>query len=283
MTSKAEVAERQSYSVLMSVYGKEKAEQLREAMDSIWAQTVKTDDLVLVCDGPLGAELEAVIDEMAREHPELRVHRLPENVGLGRALNAGLPLCKNELVARMDSDDISRPERCARQLAAFREDPALGIVSGTVEEFSLSPSQVEARRVLPEEQEEILRFAKSRNPFNHPCVMFKKSLVEQAGGYQDIFLLEDYHLWLRMLLNGAKGRNLPEALLWMRAGSGMYRRRGGWAYAKSQRKLFLFMREQGFISPGQYRKSVALRSLSALAPSALREFLFKAIMRKKSI
>lgn len=271
-----------SYSALMSVYVKEKAEYLRTAMDSIWNQTIPTDDFVLVCDGSLNTELDSVIENMQAAHPEtLHVVRLEKNGGLGNALNIGIKECKHELVARMDSDDISRPDRCERQLKMFQEHPDISVVSGIVEEFTTSTSEIEARRVPPETQNEIVQFAKKRNPFNHPCVMYKKSAVEAAGGYQDFYLLEDYYLWIRMLQNGVKGYNLQEPLLWMRAGSDMYKRRAGWKYAKSQKALFKYMKDSEFISGGQYIKSTIVRTCSSLTPNWLREFMFKTVMRKK--
>ena len=269
------------YSVLMSVYIKERAEYLQEAMNSIWKQSVPTNNFVLVCDGPLTFELDSLIEEMEKKHPNiLCVVRLKKNGGLGNALNEGIKYCKNELVARMDSDDISRIDRCERQLRQFQENPELSIVSGIVEEFSISTEQIEARRVLPEKQVEIIQFAKKRNPFNHPCVMYKKSTVEDAGGYQDFYLLEDYFLWVRMLQKGFVGYNLQQPLLWMRAGSEMYRRRAGWKYAKSQKALFKYMKETGFISGSQYLNSVLTRSVASLMPNGIRKFLFKHFMRK---
>jgi len=181
----------------------------------------------------------------------------------------------------MDSDDISRPDRCEKQLTVFWERPDVSICSGIVEEFTVSTDQIEARRVPPEIQEEILAFAKKRNPFNHPCVMYKKSAVEAAGGYQDFYLLEDYYLWIRMLQKGCVGYNLQEPLLWMRAGSEMYKRRAGWKYAQSQKALFKYMRDSGFIGAPQYIKSVTVRTASSITPNWLREFMFKTVMRKK--
>ena len=270
-----------SYSVLMSVYRKEKAEYLKQAMDSIWSQTIPTDDFVLVCDGPLNAELDTVIENMQAAHPgTLNVVRLEKNRGLGNALNIGIKECKHELVARMDSDDISRQDRCERQLKVFQEHPDISVVSGIVEEFTSVTDQIEARRVLPETQDQILAFAKKRNPFNHPCVMYKKSAVESTGGYQDFYLLEDYYLWIRMLQKGSTGYNLQEPLLWMRAGSDMYKRRAGWKYAKSQKALFKYMKDSGFISEGQYMKSTITRTASSLMPNGLREFAYKKVLRK---
>lgn len=269
-----------TYSVLMSVYHKEKADNLRAAMQSIWAQTIPTDDFVLVCDGPLTAELDAVIEEMQREHEELKVVRLQKNVGLGNALNEGIGHCKNELVARMDSDDISRPDRCERQIGVFSIRPDVDICSGIVEEFIESTDHIESKRIVPETHEEILSFAKMRNPFNHPCVMYKRSKVEEAGGYLDMYLLEDYYLWIRMLQHGSDGYNLQEPLLWMRAGPGLYRRRSGWKYAKSQKTLFEYMKDTQFIGGRQYITAMFVRTAAAMLPNGLREFLYKRIMRK---
>lgn len=137
-------------------------------------------------------------------------------------------------------------------------------------------------RVPPETQEEILRFAQTRNPFNHPCVMYRKSAVLAAGGYQDFYLLEDYYLWIRMLLNGCRGYNLQEPLLWMRAGSDMYKRRAGWKYARSQRKLFGYMKRKGFISTESYVNSCAIRTASACAPNWMRKLMFKKALRKRT-
>ena len=271
----------EKYSVLMSVYFKEKPEYLTQAIESIQAQTFPTDDFVLVCDGLLSEELDAVIDVKQREMGQtLNVVRLAKNVGLGNALNEGIKHCKHELVARMDSDDIAYPDRCEKQITVFNIHPEVSICSGVVEEFTTDPDTVDTRRVPPETNAEIVEFAKKRNPFNHPCVMYKKSAVEAVGSYQDFYLLEDYYLWLRMLMAGCQGYNIQEPLLHMRAGSDMYLRRAGWKYAKTQAKLFKFMKQQGFIRNGQYIKSCLVRSGSALAPNWLRKFMFKKVLRK---
>lgn len=270
------------YSVLMSVYYREKPEFLRESMKSILCQTVPTNDFVLVCDGPLSAELDGVIRQAQEEFSSvLQVIRLEKNGGLGKALNIGLRYCKNELVARMDSDDIAYPDRCEKQLRIFEEYSEISICSGAVEEFSSTIEIVEARRVPPETHEEIFRFAKRRNPFNHPCVMYKKSAVEVVGSYQDFYLLEDYYLWIRMLLRGYKGYNIQEPILHMRAGSEMYKRRSGAKYAKSQRMLFRYMYEQGYITAKEYCWSCIVRSCSSIAPNWLRRGMYARYNRER--
>lgn len=277
-----DISEYKKYSVLMSVYYKEKPEYLKQAIASIQLQTLPTDDFVLVCDGPLNDILDAVIVTKQQEMGEtLKVVRLSKNGGLGNALNAGIKYCKNELIARMDSDDIAYPDRCEKQIAVFNTHPEVSVCSGIVEEFTSDPNTVDTKRVPPEANAEIIEFAKKRNPFNHPCVMYKKSTVEAVGSYQDFYLLEDYYLWIRMLMAGYQGYNIQEPLLHMRAGSDMYLRRSGWKYAKTQAKLFKFMKKQGFIGNGQYIKSCMIRSGSALAPNWLRKLMFEKVLRER--
>lgn len=273
--------EYKEYSVLMSVYHKERPEYLKQAIESIQVQSLSTNDFVLVCDGPLNDELDAVIQTKQLEMGEnLNVVRLAKNGGLGNALNEGIKHCKNELVARMDSDDIAYPDRCEKQIAVFNTHSEVSICSGIVEEFTTDPNTVDTRRVPPETNAEIIEFAKKRNPFNHPCVMYKKSAVKAVGSYQDFYLLEDYYLWLRILMAGYQGYNIQEPLLHMRAGSDMYLRRAGWKYARTQARLFKFMKKQGFIGVGQYIKSCVIRSGSSLAPNWLRKFMFEKVLRK---
>ena len=180
----------------------------------------------------------------------------------------------------MDSDDIAYPDRCEKQIAVFNTHSEVSICSGIVEEFTTDPNTVDTKRVPPETNAEIVEFAKKRNPFNLPCVMYKKSAVEAVGSYQDFYLLEDYYLWLRMLMAGYQGYNVQEPLLHMRAGSDMYKRRAGWKYGKTQAKLFKFMKQQGFIEKGQYIRSCVIRSGSAVAPNWLRKFMFEKVLRK---
>ncbi len=274
-------AKYREYSVLMSVYYKEKPEYLKQAIESIQAQTLPTDDFVLICDGSLNDALDEVIIQKQQEMGEaLNVVRLEKNGGLGNALNEGIKHCKNELVARMDSDDIAYPDRCEKQITVFNTHSEVSICSGIVEEFTTDPATVDTKRVLPETNEEILEFAKQRNPFNHPCVMYKKSAVEAVESYQDFYLLEDYYLWLRMLMAGYQGYNIQEPLLYMRAGSDMYLRRGGWKYAKTQAKFLKLMKQQGFIGNSQYIKSYIIRCGSSLSPNWIRKLMFEKILRK---
>ena len=275
------VEQYETYSVLMSVYSREKPDWLKLAMESMQAQSLPAQDFVLVCDGPLTPELDGVIAEKQRQMGEgLTVVRLPQNVGLGNALNEGIKHCRSELVARMDSDDISYPDRCERQVAIFNKYPEVSICSGTIVEFSEAPEMENCRRVLPERNDAIIEFAKRRSPFNHVSVMYKKSAVEAVGSYQRFYLLEDYYLWIRMLMAGYEGYNIQSPLVRVRTGANMYKRRSGLPYAKTQIELFRFMWKQGFINAWQYAESCIIRSCSALAPNWLRKFMYETFLRE---
>lgn len=270
-----------NYSVLMSVYYKEKPEYLKQSVESMFAQTVPTNDFVLVCDGPLSSELDEVISEFEQKYREIfNVIRLEKNGGLGQALQVGVLECKNDIIARMDSDDISRPKRCEKELVILEQYPEISIVGSLIEEFSVTPEDVSARRVVPETQDEILEFAKKRNPFNHPSVMYRKKAVLEAGNYQDVRFMQDYYLWVEMLIKGYKGYNIQEPLVWMRADSNLFKRRSGKLYVELQVKLFKKMREAGLISYPEYIISCGMRVCSAVAPNWLRQFMFRKILRK---
>ena len=268
------------YSVLMSVYYRENAEYLEQALNSIIRQTVVPTEIVLVCDGPLTEELDKVIDDKKEKLGDfLKVIRLEKNGGLGNALRTGLEYCSCNLVARMDSDDVSKPDRCEKQLKVFELYPDVSIVSGTIEEFFDSPESVVSRRQLPEFHDEIIEYAKSRNPFNHPCVMFKKEDVIRAGSYQDFYLLEDYYLWIRMLTKGYKGYNLREPILSARTGLSMFQRRGGLRYIDSQIRLFEYMHSIRFITYLQFLKNSAIRTAGTIVPNGVRKAMYLKYLR----
>lgn len=271
--------ERENYSVLMSVYFKEKPNNLRQAMESMRKQTIPPDDFVLVCDGKLTPELETVIAQEQKKFGDvLHVHRLKKNCGLGNALNAGLKYCRNELVARMDSDDISRRDRCKKQLKLFAEHPQISFSSGTVSEFFDDPKNSTGKRYLPITDAEIRKFSRKRNPMNHPCVMFKKSAVEKSGGYNETYhLFEDYYLWVRMLMNGYKARNCNEILLDMRSPEDMYERRGGKKYAEDMLRFHQWMKRNGWSRKIDYLSSAVPHAIVCVLPNRIRKIIYKSL------
>jgi glycosyltransferase involved in cell wall biosynthesis len=269
------------YSVLMSVYRKEKPEYLKESIISMLNQTVTPDEIVLVKDGPLTMELDSVIEELL-SNDLLKVISLNENVGLGKALNIGLNKCRNELVARMDTDDISVNNRCEKQLEVFSNDNSLSVVGTAVTEFINETDNIIAFKEVKTTYREILNNIKFRNPINHPSVMFKKSDVLSAGSYKHLALNEDYFLWLRMVQHGFKFQNINEPLVKMRITDETYLRRGGWNYFITQKKLFDYMFKNGLINIFQYIYNNLVRFIMrVLIPNRLRKILYLKVLRKK--
>ena len=267
------------YSVLMSVYKKEKPEYLSTAIESMLDQSVKTNDFVLVCDGPLTDSLDEVISNFEKTNPGLfNVVRLPENVGLALALNEGIKHCKNDIVARMDSDDFSKKDRIEKEIKAMDETGA-DIVGTNIFEFSGDITRLTGERILPETDEKIREFAKNRSPFNHPSVVYRKSKVELVGGYGKFDYFEDYYLWITLLQNGCKGYNVQESLVLMRAGDDLYLRRGGKEYAKCVMVFKKHMLSVGYISRLNYLTQTAGRVVVAVMPNKFREKLYKKKLR----
>lgn len=270
----------ENYSVLMSVYYKEQPQYLREAIDSILGQTIQTDDFVIVKDGPLTDELNAVINEYLEKYPNLfHVVSLEENMGLAKALNNGLVKCKNDIVARMDSDDISMSDRIERQLHAMKKN-GVEIVSGTVVEFDGTVDNLTSKRILPQSNEEIVKFAKKRSPFNHPAVVYSKRAVLESGMYEDYRYFEDYNLWATMLNRGYKGYNVKEPVLYMRAGEGMYKRRGGFQYLKCIYRFKKHLKDIEFISTVQFLYSTIAHGIVGIVPNGLRKCIYAKLLRK---
>lgn len=273
-----------NYSVLMSVYVKDNPKWLEESIESILNQTVKTNDFVIVKDGPVTKEIECVINKYVSFYPDIfNILSLEENCGLGPALNKGLLLCKNELVARMDSDDIAKSNRVEKQLEVFNSNDSIDIVGTNAIEFIDNIDNVIDYAVFPESNYEIYKYSKWRNPFCHPSIMFKKSKVIKAGNYQKCYLCEDYDMWIRMIQNNCVCYNIQNAYLYWRVGTDFYKRRSGIKYTRS---ILSFLRKQyknGFLSFYEYSKACIIRSVGYMIPNSLRRFIYKRFLRKKEV
>ena len=271
-----------NYSVLMSVYYKENPEWLRQSIESMLNQTIIINDFVIIKDGKLTKDLDDVISECYEKYPDIfHIIELESNVGLGPALAIGVEECKNELIARMDSDDISIKDRCERQLEKFGEQPELDIVGSSVAEFIDDTDNIQAYRILPETDEEIKKFARRRNPFGHPSVMLRKSKTLEAGNYRSYYLIEDYDMWIRMIEHEARCYNFQEILVFMRVSTDFYKRRGGLKYLKS---ILKFKKEQlhnGFYSKKDFVISSCAHIIMCLMPNQIRDLLYRKILRKK--
>ena len=268
-------------SVLMSLYFKEKPEYLRTALDSILEQTVLPKEIVMVKDGPLTEELEAVLSEYSERYPEMFVFvPLEKNVGLGLALAEGMLHCSCDLVARMDTDDFSRKDRFERQLAEFQKDPELDICGSHMNEFESTPDEIVAKRTVPLCDADIKEYQKRRDGFNHVTVMFKRESVLAAGNYKSCLLMEDTLLWVNLFKHGAKAMNIDDYLVYARIGKDMYERRGGYAYFKKYKNARKIIYETGYISRFDYYYTILVQFVVALMPNKLRGFLFKKILHK---
>lgn len=272
--------ERKPFSVSMCVYGGDNPMWFKTAVDSVLEQTEKPNEVSLVVDGPVPETLDAIIRSY-EAMPCFKVVRLPENRGHGEARRASLSACTNELVALMDADDISAPDRFERQLAVFEQQPELDIVGGAIHEFIDTTDDVVGIREVPCEDAAIKAYMKRRCPMNQMTVMFRKASVEKVGGYIDWFCDEDYYLWLRMYLAGMIFANLPEKLVNVRVGKEMYQRRGGWKYFKSEAKLQNWMLKNKVIGPVTWMSNVAKRLVvQVLLPNRLRGWVFQKFARK---
>lgn len=271
------------YSVLLSIYAKEKSGYLRQALDSMLAQTVAPAEIVMVKDGPLTAELDAVLGEYDRMNPGLfKFVSYRENHGLGYALREGALACSNEIIARMDTDDIAMPDRMEKQLAAI--EGGLDMVGSQVVEFVDSPDKPIAATNLPEGMDTIVAYSKRRNPFRHPPMTFKRSKVLEAGNYSPEFLFfEDWDLFNRMLSIGCCADNIHEPLVAMRVSEDFYTRRGGLAYLKHAWRFKVGQVRNGWFNPVDFIASFVPHAVACLMPNGLRAFVYKHMLRSKPV
>jgi glycosyltransferase involved in cell wall biosynthesis len=271
------------YSVLMSIYHKEKPDFLIESIESMLRQTIMPNEIVIVKDGPLTQELDKIIDRYANQEPGLfTIVTLGKNLGLGLALNEGLKRCRNELVARMDTDDISLENRCELQLKAFDSNPDLSIVGTWTNEFYDKPSNIVMSRIVPEKHEDIMKFSRRRSPFNHPTVMYKKSSVLDCGGYQDVLRKEDIDLFIRMLHNGCLSKNISKPLLLFRSNKENYKRRKTWINCKSYISVIYNSWKMGYSSTTDLIVVVIAQMIMFLSPVWLLKIMSNKVLRKKN-
>lgn len=263
------------YSVLMTVFEKDSPDYFKQGVNSMLNQTVKTNDFVLVCDGPITDELEKVIEEVFAGYEDiLNLVRLPQNVGLGQALNQGLLLCKNEWVARMDDDDISHPKRCEIELKYIEDNPFVSIVGSYVNEFDSNVEKPVRIKKVPTTQDEILKYSKRRNPFNHSSVMIKKSDIIAAGNYSLLRTNQDVETWIRVLNKGYKGANIDQALVDFRFNEDTYYRRKDWKNIKLLLDVWKGFRKQKYCSLVDYLFVVAVQTAMFLMPQKLLEWVY---------
>jgi glycosyltransferase involved in cell wall biosynthesis len=271
----------EQFSLLMSVYGGDDPEFLVTAFRSVVQdQTRPPDDVVLVQDGPVPDHLSSTITGLIDTSPvPTTLLALEANVGLGLALDQGMAACSHDIVARMDADDIAVPHRFAVQVPMI--EAGVDLVGSSLLEFERTPDQIVGKRVPPLEPAQIVRYARFHQPFNHPTVVYRRSVVEAAGGYRHLALMEDYLLFAKMIRQGASVANVEEPLVLYRVGAGAYARRGGLALVRSEVALQRQLRDLGFTSRAQYLRNVAVRASYRLFPEAARRAAYRRLIARR--
>jgi glycosyltransferase involved in cell wall biosynthesis len=269
-----------AFSLLMAVYAGDRARDLVAALNSIAESSLLPNQIVLVQDGPISPELVAAIEQF---QSTLNIERvvLPENLGLGPALQKGLLRCSNTLVARFDSDDILLPSRFYDQISYFDAHPTTSVLGGWIAEFDDDPDEILTVRQVPLTTTTIAKYAKKRNPMNHMTVMFRKGDVLASGGYRDEPGFEDYSLWSRMLQKGFVLANVPKVTVLARTGTSMIRRRGGWRYVRLEFLLQATLYRAGIVGPIGVLRNLMLRIPARLVPAKVRSLIYKHALRRK--
>lgn len=272
-----------NFSVLLSVYKNEFSFFIENCFESMWDnQSIRPSQIVLVIDGPIGESLQNVIDAWKKKLGNiLEIVPLSKNLGLGKALNEGLKYCSNEWVFRMDTDDICTPDRFEKQIKYIQENPEVVLFSAQILEFNQVPVDANVIKSVPTQHAEIVKFAQKRSPFNHMTVAYKKHVIEKVGGYQHHLFMEDYNLWLRVIAANYIVGNHPDILLYARVGNGMYARRKGWQYIKSEKQLLDLKNELKLQNPLYANMIFLVRSFFRLMPSTVLEKLYNSFLRKK--
>ncbi len=265
----------------MTVYHGTAVAELERSVDCLLGQTRPPEELLVVVDGPVDPTLDAVLDRAAAAYPSVRVERLPRNVGSGLASARGLELATGDFVARHDCDDISLPERLEKQMAAI-EEQGLDLVGSAMTEFAGSPEQVLGTRSTPLRHDAIVARARINNPINNPTSVFRRELAVSVGGYADLRYMQDYDLFARMLVAGARAANLAEPLVLFNAGEGMLDRRAGrhmlhWEWVLQRR-----LRAAGVVSTPVMVRNLAVRSAFRLMPRRLMATTYTRLFRKRA-
>ena len=268
------------FSVLITVYEKEKPYNLRKSLLSSYRQTIRPTEIVLICDGELTQELYDEIEQIKSEIPILKVYQLSSNVGSGPASCFGVKKCNTDLIARMDSDDYSEKTRFEKQIKAFKENPNLIMVGTNILEKN---TEFTALKTVPERTKEIREYSKFRNPFNNPSSMMKKEYILKVGNYRKFRYLEDYDLTMRLIHDNPTKDflNIQEPLVIMQTNNSSYLRRGGLLYVKTEFFLQIDFYRRGYISKVELCRNIFIRNIVRVMPNSMRKLIYKKKMRER--
>lgn len=270
------------FSVLLSVYFKEKPEYLKRSLESVFANTFAPTEVVLVQDGPLTKELELVISNFCSSYPkQMKIVKFSNNRGLGAALADGVHACTYDLIARMDTDDICHKNRFERQISYLMEHPEIDLVGANIVEYDENMTNALSSKIVPETDFLIKQYIKKRNPFNHMSVVFRKSKILEAGNYQAMLYFEDYYLWCRLFQLGCGFHNIQDPLLDVRGGVSMISRRGGYSYIKCIYRFQKAIYQLNIISFFDFLTNLIIRSCVSIIPKSFRKKIYQTKLRKE--
>lgn len=267
----------EKFSVLMAVYYRDSPDFLEHSLLSIYQNDTPPTEVIIVRDGPVTNEIGLVIEKWESLLPIIYVS-LEENMGLGVALNYGLTFCHYDIVIRADSDDVNRYNRFSVIMDFMAKNPDVDIVSSWIEEFQYIPGDSGLVKKVPSKSD-IIKYSRTRSPFNHPAVAFRKEKISHVGGYGNEYLYEDYALWLKLLSKGYIGDNIQDVLVDMRFSIETTKRRGGWKYAISEIKAQYHFYNNNYITFCDFLRNVFLRSTVRILPANIRGFIYKKIIR----
>lgn len=272
-----------NFSVLMTVYKNDNEINFANAINSIWDQSLRPNQIVLVVDGPVSNKIIDVIKKWKDELKEIfSVTFLSENSGLAHALNVGLKECKYDYVARMDSDDLAFPDRFEIQMTYLKDNPDVAMVGGMYNIYDSKMNKIIDTRILPESFEEIKEFSQKRTPINHPTIIFKKEIAMNLGGYpEEIGRFEDWGFALKFINNNYIIINLNKFLVKFRGGDSLLSRRGGFSYMIEEIKALNEMKKLNLLTFNQILKNLIVRVPIRLIPTGLREQIYKLIRKGK--
>lgn len=274
------------FSVLLPVCGRDHPEHFKKALESVsLLQKLKPNQIVIVEDGPVTERIDQIIGNLQSQLPEITftVISKPRSAGLAVALNSGLKACKYEWIARMDSDDISLPDRFQKQIDYLKAHPDIDVLGGTIAEFQHVPGDIHSYRPVCLKHKEIAAMAKRRSPMNHVSVMYSRIAVEKAGGYSTKYgKLEDYKLWVDLMMDGARFANLMDILVYVRTGNGFMKRRSNCREILDWDRLQLHMLKNRLIDKKQVIQNRFYIRAFILLPGWMKRIVYQSLLRKRS-
>lgn len=269
-------------SVCMSVYKNDNPAFLVEALDSLVNQTRIPEEIVLVEDGPIPQALEDVVVDYEKRYDYINVVRCEKNGGLGTALRIAVENAKFDLIARMDSDDISVPDRFEKQLKFMTDHPEVDIVGGDAAKFETSPQEIIGYRRPKFTDKELKKQLEGKTPFCHVTIMAKKDAIVKAGNYIEIYNQEDYYMWARMAKNGCVFANIPDVIVYVRL-VGVGGRRGGMKYFKNEMFMQNYLLKSGIIGFPKYCWHVVKKFfVEIIMTPKMREWAYQTFIRVRN-